>query len=235
MKNIYNYIIGTLSLVLSLFQANPAKAQNYSISPNDTLIVSAPYNELTIFDIYMVNNVNTKISLSWMSISNTLPAGWDYSLCDLGSCYAGIPASGTMDSVNVGGQGFLGLNVNPYAISGTGTVRIYVYESGNQANGDTLTWIVTSSPTSTDEVTMESLISIYPNPAAGKINIQLAGTEVKLAFAELYTITGRKLAIKSLAGYVEKSFDISAYPAGVYFIRLIDENGAFTDKRFIKN
>jgi hypothetical protein len=229
MKHLY-IIIVTFGVLLFSFNV---KAQNYTISPNDTLIATAPYNELTIFDIFMQNTANNKISLSWSTISSSIPTGWDYSLCDLGTCYPGLPAGATMDSVNVGGQGFLGLNINPYSIPGTAMVRIYVYETGNQANGDSLTWIINSAPVNIDEVTIESIVNIYPNPAAGKINIQVS-TEIRLVSAELYTITGKKLSERSLAGFTQESFDISAYPAGVYFIRLIGEDGAIADKRFIK-
>jgi hypothetical protein len=232
MKN--SYLTSFLFLVLFASGLNSARGQNYVISPDDTLIATAPYNDLTIFDIFMQNTANNKISLSWTTISSNIPTGWDYSLCDLGTCYPGLPAGATMDSVNVGGQGFLGLNINPYALPGTATVRIYVYETGNQANGDTLTWIINSAPTNINEVTLESLVSIYPNPAIDMINIGMTSTDRQIAFVELYTITGKKLIQRSIAGGISEVMDISAYPAGVYFIRLISEDGAFADKKLIK-
>lgn len=148
-------------LSFTLFQG---KSQTYSISPNDTLIVTAPANQLSIFDIYQNNISGDTLYLAWNLISMNIQSGWDYSLCDYASCYTGLPSSGTMDPVISTSMGFLGLNINPYAIQGTATVRIYVYDVAAPSNGDTLTWIVSSEPAAVGELANDDVV-LYPNPA----------------------------------------------------------------------
>lgn len=140
------------------------KTQTYSISPNDTLIVTAPANQLSIFDIYQNNISGDTLYLAWNLISMNIQSGWDYSLCDYASCYTGLPSSGTMDPVMSSSMGFLGLNINPYAIQGTATVRIYVYDVASPSSGDTLTWIVSSEPAAVGEIINNDIV-LFPNPA----------------------------------------------------------------------
>lgn len=149
---------------LVLFTVLQAKSQTYTISPNDTLIVTAPANQLSIFDIYQNNVSGDTLNLAWNLVYSNIQAGWDFSLCDYASCYVGLPSSGTMSPVMSASMGFLGLNINPYSIQGTATVRIYVYDINSPSNGDTLTWIVNSEPSSVSEI-REKEILLYPNPA----------------------------------------------------------------------
>lgn len=79
---------------LILFVNANLKSQSYIISPNDTIVVTAPFFTITIFDIFQDNISGSPLNLGWTLISNNLVAGWGYSLCDFNTCYTGIPASG---------------------------------------------------------------------------------------------------------------------------------------------
>jgi hypothetical protein len=227
MKHVYRLFASALILGCSIFGA---KAQNYVITPNDTMIAMAPYNQLSIYDIYMENTDTKKIVLSWSYVSSTIPAGWDYAICDLGTCYPGLPSGATMDTVDVGGMGFLGLNINPSNIPGMATVRMYVYEEGQQANGDTLTWIITSAPASISEAELSDLVSVHPNPASEEINIGLPA--LNSASVSIYHVSGREVYFNNTATGNE-TINISSLAAGVYYIRIASE-GSMVTKQFIK-
>lgn len=198
-----------------------AKSQTYTLTPGNVDTVEAPLNTLSIFDIYQNNITSSKILLSWNRISISLPVGWDYSLCDLGACYTGIPPGGTMDSVDVGQMGFLGLNINPFAIAGQGIVKLYVYDEAFPTNGDTLTWVVNASPVSVSETNNEwNIISVYPNPSTNYFTINNI-PETCMLF--IFDAVG-KLIEQSQITSNQKTIDVSNYTNGVYTLTLVGAN-----------
>lgn len=228
MKRIFTLVFGiTLMLTADL------RSQTYAITPNDTIVVTAPYYNITIFDIFQDNISGAPLNLGWTLISNNLVAGWDYSLCDYNTCYVGLPASGTMATVPIGGQGFLGLNVDPTNISGTGTVRIYVYDVTDPNGGDTLTWIVNTPPVGIDPVAGEATtIGIYPNPVQDQLFV--SGSAGANATVTILDMTGRVVAqgVQTTAGLF--TVDVAELPAGMYVMSYQAENGVVEQKEFIK-
>jgi hypothetical protein len=202
-----------------LVSAMSTSAQNYTLDPSNTVTVTAPYNTISIFDIYQVSTASTKIQLKWETLNNGLVAGWDFSLCDYGHCLAGLPPSGTMDSVEVGGMGFLGLNVNPYSIPGTGIVKMYVYENGFYANGDTLTWIVNAGPSGISESSVSGTFAMYPNPASETVNLLVSGQETTCL---VYDALGALVKSFNVSPTEGTKMDVSDLSRGIYFVRLFD-------------
>lgn len=209
-----------------------SQAQQYSISPSHTIYVNAPYENFSIFDIYQHNITNNSIILEWELISNDLVSGWDFSLCDFGACYAGIPPAGRMDTVYAGGEGFLGLNIDPRTIPGTGTVRIYVYEASQPDDGDTLTWVVTAGPDGVG-TGMSPGISVYPNPATDIVNIDLRQAVTPIVSISLLNMLGQQVAGKAVENKIEQ-LDISNLPEGTYLLLLTDEKGEGHPSALIK-
>jgi hypothetical protein len=80
-------------------------------------------------------------------------------------------------------------------------------------------------------------ISLFPNPVTDKLNIEYtqdAGAEVSIYIMDQY---GRKVVEPNCnsrqAGKHTISLDMTNYPAGIYFVRLIAGNKVYTSK-FIK-
>lgn len=97
-----------------------------------------------------------------------------------------------------------------------------------------------------DEVLIESVpepdpsnklsFNIYPNPASGIITVEQNETSSGIeAEISIYSLTGKELLRQQLTG-PKTEFNVSALPAGVYFIRLIpdDQNAAVKVGRFVK-
>lgn len=196
-------------------------AQTYTLTPGNIDTVDAPFNILSIFDIYQNNISSQKILLRWTKISQSLPAGWDYSLCDLGHCYTGIPSSGTMDSVDVAQQGFLGLNINPFAIAGQGIVKLYVYDAAFPTGGDTVTWVVNAAPVSVEEnYSVWNNLSVYPNPATSHITLVNIPENCS---AFIYNSVGKLMNEIQLTSS-QKEVNISHFSNGIYTLTLIADN-----------
>lgn len=203
-------------LLLGVFFGN---AQTYSINPAKSVSFIAVYNNVTINDIYMANTGNTTLSITWELISVNLPVGWDAAMCDLGTCHPGIPAGPTtMSTAAAGGPDpFLGLNIDPSNIPGTGTVVVRVYKTGAPAAADTLTWVATSSPTGIEEIDANSIVNIYPNPVSDRVSIDLEASEAKEV--RITDITGRTVLTKNLdAG--KNVIDVSALSKGFYLVNI---------------
>ena len=198
----------------------------YSIIPAKNLTVTAASNSITIFDIFQKNIGAAKIVLKWKGISVNLPGTWQYSMCDFGTCYPGIPnGPNTMDTIPVNGQGFLGLNIDPGSTDGTGIVKVYVYQKGFPNSGDTLTWYVKTIAASVEELTASSEVKVYPNPA--KDNLFIKSGNNNIVQAELFDAVGRKVLTTTVNG--DSNINISGLDNGFY--SLIITCG---DKRMMK-
>lgn len=219
-------------LALFLFVCFLSKAQSYSISPAKTVTFSAAFYSVTINDIYMVKTTGSTLSITWERVSMNLPTGWDYSICDLGTCHPGIPTGPiTMNtSTSTAAEAFLGLNIDPTNIAGTGTVVVRVYQTGFPANADTLTWIINAGPTGVKENLLSSKLSVYPNPATNVLNID--AKDSKISKATVKTIIGTEVMQLNLTSN-NNSIDISSLPKGIYLLHIESADGKIT-KRIIK-
>lgn len=203
--------------------------KGYTISPSKTLTVSTLPNNLAVFDIYMNNITGSTITISWKKISIDAPAGWDYSLCDLGTCYGAIPDSATMQPVIQGDKGFLGFNVDPKSSKGTLTATFYVYEAGKFSNGDTCTFIISSNGTGIQTVALPGL-QLYPNPVAEQLHITIP--DCLHATVSLMTASGATLSEQIYTGGSEM-IDVSTLSNGIYLVKIV-KDGQVYFSRFTK-
>jgi hypothetical protein len=83
------------------------------------------------------------------------------------------------------------------------------------------------------DASLETGVSIYPNPAQNILNISNS-SNITLLNAQVYTIQGRLLQSVDLSDMgSEKSLDVSSYAAGVYVVNITGESGSVS-KRFVK-
>ncbi len=220
-------------LALFLLVCSLSKAQTYSISPAKTVTFSAAFYSVTINDIYMVKTTGSTLSVTWERVSMNLPTGWDYSICDLGTCHPGLPAGPiTMNtSTSTTAESFLGLNIDPANIVGTGTVVMRVYQTGFPSNADTLTWIINAGPTGVKENLLATKLNVYPNPATNVLNID--AIDLKISKATIKTIIGTEVMQLDLTSD-NTSIDISSLPEGIYLLTIESVDGKVT-KRIIKD
>lgn len=76
---------------------------------------------------------------------------------------------------------------------------------------------------------------IYPNPSMGEVNLDLSAYADRDALLELYNAQGQLLQTRALrAGeYSIEQWDLSAYQAGIYLIKLSSADAAPVSKRVI--
>lgn len=206
----------------------------YVLNPGKTSSFFAPFNFITVNDIYIRNADKTApLSITWELVSVNVPSGWDYSMCDLGNCHVGIPAGPTvMGTAPAGDSAFLGLNVDPMNIAGYGEVKVRIYVTGQSPSGaDTLTWQITAGPTGVQQQFSESLVSVFPNPFSGTITVNVPAGEK--ASAQIFDGSGKCHAIMTLSTGMPNRIDLKALASGVYYVN-ISCDGKRLFKRIVK-
>ena len=100
-------------------------------------------------------------------------------------------------------------------------------------SGNIVRKTINFSHVSIDEIESED-ISIYPNPADNKINIELHDEQIESAQIEIIDTIGRSIYINNTSSNNEISIDVSNLSKGIYFIKLNTEDRQYIQK-FIKN
>jgi hypothetical protein len=75
-------------------------------------------------------------------------------------------------------------------------------------------------------------VTLFPNPADGKLNIRIAGKEEQLDL-QVRDVTGRLVFAEKLTGLKgdnTRQLDVTGLHNGIYFIRLMNGNRMHTAK-----
>ena len=78
----------------------------------------------------------------------------------------------------------------------------------------------------------KSDIRIYPNPTTGELRVDCRDAINRVSSVEIFDIYGRKVLEPSLT--VLQSYDLTVFPAGIYFVKITTDAGIIT-KKIIKN
>jgi len=223
MTKIYALITATL-LLTSL------SAQDYNITPNDTVeqtIVVGSYTDATI-NMDHDNSTTDSLRLQWEIIENTIPTGWDYSICDYTNCYAGNITSGTMSKFGVNQSGFIKINLLA-STAENAQIRFKVYNAGNAVNADTITFIY-NAVLGLDDIELGQYVNVFPNPSTGSqisISKLLPGTKLAIINTLGQTVLSPKNYSESLT---ISNLDLRM---GVYFIRFEKANKLYATRKLV--
>jgi len=127
----------------------------------------------------------------------------------------------------------------------SGTAYLYCALLGANGDGGTngdnvkaSSLVLTQSATGVMENSMSDVqLSVFPNPSSDNLNLKFSLKENSSVTADLFDINGNKvaglIAENGMAGYISRTFDISSYSKGVYFIRL-NVNGKISTGKIVK-
>lgn len=240
-KEYYMKRLSLLLLLLMTFAGSSAFAQNatdrtYSVEPSTSIISTTnELEEVSKYYIHMKNITGTSIELSWKKLSFDRPADWDYSLCDLGTCYAGIPdGEHTMFTVEKDSSGFLAPNIYPAGKSGTATIVIALWDKNNPSLVDTLTWVITATASSSvaDRQANKNNIHIFPNPSSGSTSVIFDATvSGTLVFIDMKGIRQKEYSINEAQSF---DADLSGLTAGQYVMQFMNRDGSVIYSKLLK-
>ncbi len=100
-----------------------------------------------------------------------------------------------------------------------------------------LNWLEFIDPTFLETCIDESDLKIYPNPGKGCFNIELTTTQNVNLGIKVLTSLGREIINKELKaqpGPRSISFDLSGYPAGIYYLQILAGQRKITEKIIIE-
>lgn len=83
--------------------------------------------------------------------------------------------------------------------------------------------ILTTPCSSVDIIEMNTvdLLSIFPNPSSGNLNVTFPKT-IKSGNVKMFNILGEEIFYKSISNESGKHFDVSRFATGIYFVALFD-------------
>ena len=210
----------------------------WSNGSTDSTITVMPTTTTTYYVTVSVPNMDCDDYDSVTITVNPMP------VVDLG---ADVTIKWTAGSVNLDAG-----NVGAMYLWNTGeTTQIATYDNTNLANNSATTILVTVDLngcvasdsvviTMQDDVSIgESFdnanVSIYPNPTNGQFDLTVEGINGNFNM-QIVNVTGEVVYTEKLntAAKSTKSFDISNFAAGVYYVRLSNNDGIVVKKLIIK-
>ncbi|MEJ5052573.1 T9SS type A sorting domain-containing protein [Chryseobacterium culicis] len=92
--------------------------------------------------------------------------------------------------------------------------------------------IVLNSTLSNQEIVIDRVVKLYPNPTRDILNIDFNGKKFKTL--EVYSIDAKKIITKEVSSLNTTEVNLSQYPAGIYMVTLIDSTGKSYPNKIIK-
>ena len=141
------------------------------------------------------------------------------------------PAGGTFS-----GSGVSGTTFTP-ATAGNGSHTItYLYTDANGCEDNATDIIVVDPCTGIENAAAANSLSVYPNPAVNQLSITgsfSASTRMQLS---LVNMLGENVLLigSNVSGSYSQTIDISALPAGVYFLQVKDGDMLLVTKKVVK-
>jgi hypothetical protein len=212
-----------------LFSANKMSAQSFSV-PKDT-VSTALYGYADVFD-NITNLTTDTIRVTWRIINHTMPQSWvDYAsfgLCDNTNCYdRTILSTGTQltDTISANKQCLFKVQINSSSAMVTPGGPYYVAaELTHQSTVDTVVFAFYKWPSSVSKTAAnKDEVTLYPNPAINDLNITFS-KDLNVKNITVYNLVGKQVSNYRVSSDNAK-LDLDKIPSGIYFVRLMDNNG----------
>lgn len=215
-----------------LFSADTIQAQSFTMQ-HDTVTVTA-YGYADIYN-YLTNNTSDTLTVNWRVIYENLPQSWKnhaaFGICDNVTCYDTSVLSGSAlktDTVSAGKNMPFKLQIDVSSSSVTPTTAgspMYIsFELSEGTTIDTVTFAINKWATNISRVNnSKDEVAVYPNPAYNEVNVTF-NKELGVRNVAIYNLVGKQINNYRVNGNSAK-LDIARIPAGIYFLRLVDNNG----------
>lgn len=201
----------------------------FSITPTDSLYTTVPADSvISIHTIDFPIETADSLQLTWRLIEEDVTEGWVYDLCDLGTCYDGVPGTADMLPAAPGASGFLKMLVNPNGHDGRGFWHFWVYPTLDPDNFVNVYFdIIADSDLGVSGKEVEAWV-FGPNPAEHTLYIY---GENSPSSVQLFSTSGGLTYELNT-----QSLDVSGVAPGLYIIRMSDatRTKTLTDKILIK-
>lgn len=195
------------------------------------------------------STTSNPVYLKWHVVDSYFGPGWDIvtsGFCDNVVCYSAFDTFSNLftnhtvfksDAYTSAGYGDFKMTFNTTVAPPNGTsawVRVYAQDTVSGVSR-TLTYIGYKNSTGiTTTVNSNDEVILYPNPARESVNV-IFDSKSGVKTIAIYNLIGKLVSpIYRPSGNNSAKLDINEYPAGIYFIRLMNSNGqVVATRRFV--
>lgn len=208
------FLTGTLSCICFLY----SNAQ-FTFSPSTTLLKNQALNLMTYDSIQISNTGSSTLKLNWELLEYDTTGGSYFDFCASGTCYLGIPDTGSFPDIPVGQYGYIGAHFWTGNIAAACTTRVRVYNEANPATCDTIIFILNATANGIHNYNiLNNAISVYPNPATNHVSVT---NPVNTQFTMyVYNSVGQLVLSETT-----NTLSLSGLQSGRYLIILKDPEG----------
>ena len=236
MKNIPQYAILVVVLLAISLNSN-AQTTRFEFNPSNFWEQEYYKDTYSSNWIYLNNLTTESLSFRWRLISNTFPSEWSMSLCDLGSCFPTPPDSNDMNPTLLGGDAYFICHTTYNGFVGSGELKLFVFEIGDEANGDTVTYKYTA--TNVVGVKEKDLpdyeIRLFPNPAVDVLYLS-TDESANVSSVEIYNSIGQNVYYaETNSEKLTHGIPIKLLSPGIYHVNVLLENGKQKTSTFYKS
>lgn len=194
-------------------------AQTLSYSPGQIIEKTVSLTYYSTEYIFITNNTDQLIDLSFELIDENLPQQWSATGCTNMICYTNLPDNGSLGALQPGGEAYFSINLSVNEFVGDGELKFAVFNTSNPQQRDTLLFIYHAT---------EDLSNQAPQPWA-KINFAQNVVTIFLRNESVPTVLyvfdlqGNLVVIMKLEEI--SSVSLASLSAGVYITVVLDESG----------
>ncbi len=194
-----------------------------------------PVNEITDFEIwadeaYAMDNISQGVTYTFSVCNGTGGTAWPLSLTV-------VAPSGAVDAFGLDDGSICALT---WTASESGSYFIVISEEGacgassNQSVSNGFPSITCTGASAISEVASNQSFSVMPNPSTGAVTLNLEGMKMNgNSLLEVVEISGRTVLNTMVKpGTMTKELDLSALPAGTYFVTL-HSNGQLVREKLV--
>jgi hypothetical protein len=123
---------------------------------------------------------------------------------------------------------------------GSNPISVSYIDTDSSNNGACVKINLKSGTTSTQELTKDININVFPNPASNQISFELTAASNEDVIATVIDVTGRIMLTKSLGKGIagaknNYSLDISSLNNGNYLLKVSNSNNVYNATITVKN
>lgn len=187
------------------------------------------------FNAYITNTTSSNIAVDWKVIATDFPSDWiSYlSICDNQTCQSnggGSIWNGSSGNSFHSGEYFPSVSGDFHLVNnfssvtpGTHWLTVSIKDSATSFT-KTTTFIINHPTTGVTTVSRSNDdVTLYPNPVVNDVNV-IFSQNAGIRNIAIYDVIGKAVSIFRVTGSSAR-MDVANLPTGVYFIRLLNEQG----------
>lgn len=203
-------------------------AHGLTYSPGLVLEKTISLNYYNTEYIFITNDSDYPVSLSFELIDADVPTEWSVSGCTNMICYTKIPSDGSFGTLQSGTDGYISINLAINETAGDGEIRFAVYNDENPELRDTIAFIYHVSPEAPD---LEPRPWAKINFAQNVVTVFLLNETISTTLY-IFDVQGNRVANLKLEDI--SAISLANFPAGIYIAVVRDENGKEMIQKVVK-